>query len=74
FLGAQQEWMTSHLPKKGIVTEANNWGQPELPKKAERLYGKPGKGDSTAMYLDREGKVQTVHYRMPEEKKAKGKA
>ena len=74
FLGAQQEWMTSHLPKKGIVTEANNWGQPELPKKAERLYGKPGKGDCTAMYLDREGKVQTVHYRMPEEKKAKGKA
>ena len=73
FLGAQQEWMTQNLPKKGIITESNNWGQVELPKKAERVYGKPGKGDCTAMYLDRDGKVQAVHYRMPQEKKAKGK-
>ncbi|MEZ0213207.1 MAG: ParB/RepB/Spo0J family partition protein [Xanthobacteraceae bacterium] len=72
FLGAQQEWMSQHLPKKGIITEANSWGQPELPKKAERIHGKPGKGDCTAMYLDREGKVQSVNYRMPVEKKAKG--
>lgn len=74
FLGAQQEWMTNHLPKKGIITEANSWGQPELPKKAERIHGKPGKGDCTALYLDREGKVQSVHYRIPVEKKPKGTA
>lgn len=74
FLGAQQEWMTQNLPKKGIITEANNWGQPELPRKAERVYGKPSKSDHAAMYLDRDGKVQTVHYRMPEDrKKVKGK-
>ncbi|WP_026622763.1 ParB family transcriptional regulator, chromosome partitioning protein (plasmid) [Ensifer sp. WSM1721] len=73
FLGAQQEWMTSNLPKKGAIVEVNNWGQPELPKKAERVYGKPGKGDHTGMYLDRDGKVQTVHYRMPEPKAAAGK-
>ena len=73
FLGAQQEWMTNNLPKKGIITETNNWGQPELPKKAERVYGKPSKSDRTAMYLDRDGKVQTAHYRMPELKKGKGK-
>lgn len=72
YLGAQQEWMTQNLPKKGVITEANNWGQPELPKKAERVYGKPSKSDHTALYLDREGKVQTVHFRMPEAKKAKG--
>lgn len=71
FLGAQQEWMTQHLPKKGVITEVNNWGQPELPKKAERIYGKPGKSDHTALYLDREGKVQSVHFRMPEAKKPK---
>ena len=71
FLGAQQEWMTQHLPKKGVITEVNNWGQPELPKKAERVYGKPGKSDHTALYLDREGKVQSVHFRMPETKKPK---
>ncbi|MDH2092371.1 ParB N-terminal domain-containing protein, partial [Rhizobium pusense] len=73
FLGAQQEWMTSNLPKKGTIVDVNNWGQPELPKKAERVYGKPSKSDHVAMYLDRDGKVQSVAYRMPEEKKrAKG--
>jgi len=73
FLGAQQEWMTSNLPKKGSIVEVNNWGQPELPKKAERVHGKPSKSDHVAMYLDRDGKVQSVAFRMPEEKK-KGKA
>jgi len=73
YLGAQQEWMTNNLPKKGVIIEQNGWGQPELPKKAERVHGKPGKSDSTAMYLDRDGKVQTIHYRMPDAKK-KGKA
>ncbi|QTG17289.1 ParB/RepB/Spo0J family partition protein (plasmid) [Agrobacterium tumefaciens] len=73
FLGAQQEWMTSNLPKKGAIVEVNNWGQPELPKKAERVYGKPSKSDRVAMYLDRDGKVQSVAFRMPEEKKVKGK-
>ncbi len=72
FLGAQQEWMTSNLPKKGAIVEVNNWGQPELPKKAERVYGKPSKGDVTGLYLDRDGKVQSVHYRVPETKPAKG--
>lgn len=71
FLGAQQEWMTQNLPKKGIIAETNTWGQPELPKKAERVYGKPTKSDHTALYIDREGKVQTVHFRTPEAKKLK---
>ncbi|MBB4342891.1 hypothetical protein GGE56_004279 [Rhizobium leguminosarum] len=37
------------------------------------LYGKSGKGDCTAMFLDREGKVQSAHFRMPEARQAKGK-
>ena len=74
FLGAQQEWMTNNLPKKGIIAETTNWGEVKLPPKAERVHGKPTKSDCTAMYLDREGRVQTVHYRMPEAKKPKGKA
>ncbi|ACM39469.1 chromosome partitioning protein (plasmid) [Allorhizobium ampelinum S4] len=69
FLGAQQEWMTNNLPKKGAIIEVNNWGQPELPKKAERVYGKPSKSDHVGMYLDRDGKVQSIAYRMPEDKK-----
>ena len=74
FLGAQQEWMANNLPKNGVITETNNWGHPELPKKAERVYGKPKKSDQTAMYLDRDGKVQSVNYRMPEPKPSKGTA
>ena len=73
YLGAQQEWMANNLPKRGAIVEAGQWGEAKLPPKAERVYGKPGKSDHTAMYLDREGKVQTVAYRMPEAKKAKGK-
>ncbi|KGF67228.1 plasmid partitioning protein [Hoeflea sp. BAL378] len=74
FLGAQQEWMTNNLPKNGMITELNGWNGPELPKKAERVYGKPKKSDHTAMYLDRDGKVLSVVYRMPEPKAAKSKA
>lgn len=73
FLGAQQEWMSNHLPKRGVIVEADTWGRAKLPPKAEPVYGKPGKSDHTAMFVDREGKVQTVHYRLPEPKKAKGK-
>jgi ParB family chromosome partitioning protein len=73
FLGAQQEWMTANLPKKGIIAEATNYGEVKLPPKAERVYGKPTKSDCTAMYLDRDGRVQSVHYRMPAAKKPKGK-
>lgn len=75
YLGAQHEWMTNNLPKRGAIVEVNTWGDPELPKKAERIYTKPQKSDHTAMYLDRNGQVQTVHFRVPDEKKkAKGKA
>ncbi|WP_296082181.1 ParB N-terminal domain-containing protein [uncultured Agrobacterium sp.] len=74
FLGAQHEWMTNNLPKKGAIVDVNSWGQPELPKKASQVYGKPSKSDHTALYLDRDGKVQTVHYRMPETAKPKGTA
>lgn len=74
FLGAQHEWMANNLPKKGIIAETTNWGEVKLPPKAERVHGKPAKSDCTAMYLDREGRVQTVHYRMPTANKPKGKA
>ncbi|MER9469385.1 ParB N-terminal domain-containing protein [Mesorhizobium sp. M0482] len=73
FLGAQQEWMANAVPKRGVIVEAGQWGEPKLPAKAERVYGKPSKSDHTAMYLDRDGKVQSVAYRMPAAKKAKGK-
>ncbi len=72
YLGAQQEWMTNHLPKRGIIAEVGDYGEVKLPKKAERVHGKAGKTDRTAMYIDRQGKVQSVVYRIPEAKKTKG--
>ena len=70
FFGAQQEWLVNHLPEKGTLLTQNEYGQPELPKKAERIYGKPGKGDITGHYLDpNSGEVKTVAYRMPVAKK-----
>ena len=74
FFGAQQEWLANHLPEKGTLLTQNEYGQPELPKKAERIYGKPSKGDITGHYLDpNSGEVKTVAYRMPVAKKP-GKA
>ena len=51
-----------------VIAETTQYGEVKLPPKAERVYGKPSKGDHAAMYLDRGGKVQTVHFRMPEAK------
>lgn len=74
FYGAQQEWLANNLPKRGSIVELGDYGQPKLPPKAERVYGKPGKGDHTAWYVDsRSGEVQSIAFRMPEARKAKDK-
>lgn len=41
FLGAQQEWLSNNLPKRGAIIEVNDWGQPKLPAKASQIYSKP---------------------------------
>ena len=76
FFGAQQEWLENNLPKGGVVIPVDEYGQAALPKKAERVYGKPGKGDSIGHFIDpRTAEVRTVTFRLPQEKKAaKGKA
>ena len=71
FFGAQQEWMQNNLPPRGTLLQVDEGGRGQLPKKAERIYGKPGKGDLTGHYIDvRSGEVQTIAYRLPEPKKA----
>ena len=60
YLGAQHEWMASHLPKRGAIAEVNECGQPKLPPKADRVYGKPGKSDHTAMYLGRSALLSDI--------------
>ena len=74
FFGAQQEWMQNNLPSRGTVLTVDSYGQGQLPKKAERVYGKPGKSDVIGHYVDAHtGDVQTIAYRMPAPKKV-GKA
>jgi ParB family chromosome partitioning protein len=74
FFGAQQAWMTANLPTNGTVLPQDENGRPEMPKGAERIWGKPTKQDKIGHYLDsRTGEVQTIVYRLPEPKKpAKG--
>jgi ParB family chromosome partitioning protein len=49
FLGAHYELMANCLPEKGIILEIGQYGEPKLPPKAERVYGKPGRATSSAM-------------------------
>jgi ParB family transcriptional regulator, chromosome partitioning protein len=70
FFGAQQEWLQNNLPERGVLLTQDEYGQPVLPKKAERVYGKPAKSDITGCYLDpHSGEVKTVTYRIPADKK-----
>jgi ParB/RepB/Spo0J family partition protein len=71
FFGAQQEWLANNLPERGTLLTVDDYGRGQLPKKAEQVYGKPGKTDIVGHYVDaRSGEVQTIAYRMPETKKA----
>jgi ParB family transcriptional regulator, chromosome partitioning protein len=71
FFGAQQEWMQNNLPEHGTLLPVDDYGRGQLPKKAERVYSKPGKADLIGHFVDaRTGEVQTIAYRLPEPKKA----
>jgi ParB/RepB/Spo0J family partition protein len=71
FFGAQQEWLQNNLPERGTLLPVNEYGQGQLPKKAERVYSKPGKTDLVGHYIDvRTGEVETIAYRLPVPKKA----
>jgi ParB family transcriptional regulator, chromosome partitioning protein len=71
FFGAQQEWLQNNLPERGTLLPVNDHGQGQLPKKAERVYGKPGKTDLVGHFIDaRSGEVETIVYRLPDTKRA----
>ena len=66
FFGAQQEWLANNLPERGSLLAQDEYGRPVLPKKAEQVYGKPGKSDQIGHYLDpHSGEVKTIAYRVP---------
>ncbi len=71
FFGAQQEWLSNNLPERGTLLTVDDYGSAKLPKKAQQVWGKPGKDAVVGHYVDtRTGKVQAIAYRMPEVKKA----
>ena len=69
FFGAQQEWLANNLPERGSLLPQDEYGRPVLPKKAEQVYGKPGKNDQIGHYLDpHSGTVKTIAYRIQADK------
>jgi ParB family chromosome partitioning protein len=71
FFGAQQEWLQNNLPERGTLLPVDDYGHGQLPKKAERVYGKPGKTDLVGHFIDaRSGEIETVVYRLADAKKA----
>jgi ParB family transcriptional regulator, chromosome partitioning protein len=71
FFGAQQEWLQNNLPERGTLLPQDEYGRPQLPKKAETVYGTPGENDRIGHYLDPySGAVKTVVYRLPETRKS----
>ncbi|MFZ1427778.1 MAG: ParB/RepB/Spo0J family partition protein, partial [Geminicoccaceae bacterium] len=68
FLAAQEAWLEQNLPANGVRLALDQYGQPKLPAKAQRLYGaKPRKTDTIGHYLDaRTGEIKTIAFRLPE--------
>jgi ParB family chromosome partitioning protein len=71
FFGAQQEWLQNNLPERATLLPQDEYGRPQLPKKAETVYGSPGKNDRIGHYLEPySGAVKTIAYRLPETRKS----
>ena len=73
FLAAQHEWLAGNLPQNGYLAELDQYGDPKLPPKAMRTYGKPRRGDCIACYVStRTGKVEQAVYCLPEPRREAG--
>ena len=66
FFAAQQAHMQAMLPENGTLITVNEYGTPQLPKGAERVYSEPKQGDVVGHFVDeRSGEIQTVAFRLP---------
>ena len=67
FLAAQHAWVEANLPANGVMLQAEQYGSPKLPPRAQRFYGKPGSGgESVGFYVDdNTGQVKTVPFTVP---------
>ncbi len=66
FLAAQAAWLEANLPKNGIVLPTDDYGNPKLPPKAERVWGQKKKGDAIGRSIDpRSGQIKEIVFRLP---------
>ncbi len=73
FLAAQQAWLEAHLPKNAVLLPSDDYGQPKLPPKAERIWTKPKKGDLVGCSVNpRDGSIVEVAFRQPKPEPKKG--
>jgi len=74
FLAAQAAWLDSNLPKNGLVLPADDYGNPKLPPKAERVWGQKKKGDTIGRSIDpRSGAIKEIVFRLPKPAPKNGK-
>ena len=74
FLAAQAAWLDSNLPKNGLVLPADDYGNPKLPPKAERVWGQKKKGDTIGRSIDpRSGAIREIVFRLPKPAPKNGK-
>jgi len=74
FLAAQAAWLDSNLPKNGLVLPADDYGNPKLPPKAERVWGQKKKGDTIGRSIDpRSGAIREIVFRLPKPTPKHGK-
>ncbi len=72
FFAAQQAWLEANLPKKAVLLQTDQYGQPKLPPKAQQVYGKPGKGAVIGTWVNpRTAVIEEIAFRLPP-KESKG--
>jgi hypothetical protein len=72
FLAAQSAWLEAHLHKNAIILPTDEHGRAKLPPKAERVWGKPSKGDTIGKCIDpRTGQIGDVPFHLPKKEPSK---
>ena len=75
FFAAQRAWLDANLPKNGVTLDLNDYEQPKLPPKAERIWTKPKKSDHIGFYISpRSGEITEIAFRLPKDEPKAGQA
>ncbi|MBB4200756.1 ParB family chromosome partitioning protein [Rhodoblastus sphagnicola] len=65
FLAAQRAWLEANLGENGTIIELEQYGNPKLPKGAERIWSTPTADDRIGYYIDtHSGAIKSIAYRI----------